>query len=361
MRAEKRKSLAKDDGSKKKKKRVNSLPGRLKQILADISTLKEGGQQLDEMFVELPPQGVYPDYYVIIENRISLAEIRTKVDNEKYNDSSEFVADFELMTKNAQQYNGKHSQIAREAGKIAAFVKKQIDEVKAEDDKEQQQVVPAEDVFRASALSLIDDLVAYRKGGRLLSEIFMVEPDRKIYPDYYKIVKKATSFKTVKKLIDDGTITSLEDLEEETRRIFSNAQLFNEEGSQVYIDSVALEKHLNKGLEKLKRTLASAAANTSSSSTGGLKLKVKMKQPAGGDKHTSHHKLRLSFKPAETDDSSVKQEADDSAEPAASAVDVVASDIQVRLFVCFGCLFFLNFFSATQRYIATKTVLLTID
>lgn len=271
------------------------------------------------MFVELPPEDVYPDYYVVIEQPVSLSEIRGKVDADEYADTASFVADFELMTKNAQQYNGKHSPIAKEASKLLAFAKKRVDEyektaataAKAEEDAGES----SEDVFRAAAHGLVDDLVNYRKGGRQLSEIFMVEPDRKVYPDYYKIVKKATSLETVRRLIDEGSISTVEQLEDEMRRIFSNAQLFNEEGSQVYVDSVALERHFNKVIDKLKKSLAAGPGQ-------GLRLKVRVK---GSDKQEAGHKLKLSLRPAD-DDAAVKHED----EPADAAASPAASDVATK-------------------------------
>jgi len=58
-----------------------------------------------EMFVDLPDRNVYPDYYSLIKNPISLNMINEKIDNDAYAEPQDFQDDFSLMFKNAKTFN----------------------------------------------------------------------------------------------------------------------------------------------------------------------------------------------------------------------------------------------------------------
>lgn len=51
---------------------------------------------------------------------------------------------------------------------------------------------------------------------RIRSEIFLIKPSRRQYPDYYEIIKNPIDMKTIKKSIETGKYTD----KEEVRAIF---------------------------------------------------------------------------------------------------------------------------------------------
>ncbi|KAH3666184.1 hypothetical protein OGAPHI_004373 [Ogataea philodendri] len=91
--------------------------------------------------------------------------------------------------------------------------------------------------------------------GRSRSELFMVAPSRKLYPDYYQIVKKAVAIKDLQKGLKNGSIVDYEMFKEKLELMFTNAKLYNEEGSVVYEDAVELEKVANEELAKVDAEL----------------------------------------------------------------------------------------------------------
>lgn len=77
--------------------------------------------------------------------------------------------------------------------------------------------------------------------GRVLSDLFLVKPSRKLYPDYYVIIKHPLAFDSVKKKIQTKSYYHIREFLEDIHLIFSNAKVYNEEGSIVYEDAKILE------------------------------------------------------------------------------------------------------------------------
>lgn len=76
---------------------------------------------------------------------------------------------------------------------------------------------------------------------RKCSEHFVVLPSKKLYPDYYKIIAKPISFDMIRKRVDREDYMSLNEFKDDFLTMFANAKLYNEEGSMVYEDAVAME------------------------------------------------------------------------------------------------------------------------
>jgi chromodomain-helicase-DNA-binding protein 7 len=80
------------------------------------------GRQIAELFLELPPKELYPDYYQIILQPISIKEIRTNT----YSTLDDFRKDFQLLVKNAQTYNAPKSQVYRDAQTLEKLFNTQL-------------------------------------------------------------------------------------------------------------------------------------------------------------------------------------------------------------------------------------------
>jgi len=73
--------------------------------------INSDGRFIAELFVELPPQEEYPDYYNIIKHPISINNIREK----HYENIQKVVEDFATMFKNARTYNLKSSMVYQDS------------------------------------------------------------------------------------------------------------------------------------------------------------------------------------------------------------------------------------------------------
>jgi protein polybromo-1 len=76
--------------------------------------------------------------------------------------------------------------------------------------------------------------------GRILSEIFMTKPSRKLYPAYYLAITRPIDLTEIKANIATNKYSTMSEFLEEINLLFKNAQTFNEEGSLIYHDSVTL-------------------------------------------------------------------------------------------------------------------------
>lgn len=85
------------------------------------------------------------------------------------------------------------------------------------------------------------NLLDYKENNRKLSDMFMVKPSKRLYPDYYVLIKHPLALDTVKKRIGNKTYTNIREFLEDLHMIFSNARIYNEEGSLVYNDATTLE------------------------------------------------------------------------------------------------------------------------
>lgn len=78
---------------------------RIKLVLKGFKKLRDSRDRLlIKHFDKLPDSKLYPDYYQIIKDPISLNEIRVKVRSRKYSNVDQFINDLDLMFANFQQY-----------------------------------------------------------------------------------------------------------------------------------------------------------------------------------------------------------------------------------------------------------------
>ena len=78
---------------------------RIKSVLKGFKKLRDSRDRLlIKHFDKLPDSKLYPDYYQVIKDPISLNEIRTKVRSRKYSNVDQFINDLDLMFANFQQY-----------------------------------------------------------------------------------------------------------------------------------------------------------------------------------------------------------------------------------------------------------------
>ncbi|KAK6455713.1 SNF2 family N-terminal domain-containing protein [Scheffersomyces xylosifermentans] len=102
------------------------------------------------------------------------------------------------------------------------------------------------DEFTAKCNAILDEIMELTaEDGHSTAEIFMKLPSRKLYPDYYKIIKRPVSINKIKKMVDQEKFNSFESFVEELRHMCLNAKTYNEEGSFVYADATQIEQLLD--------------------------------------------------------------------------------------------------------------------
>lgn len=94
--------------------------------------------------------------------------------------------------------------------------------------------------------------------GRVLSDPFMKLPSRQKLPDYYEIIKKPVDIKKILQRIEDGKYYDFAELEKEFGVLCQNAQIYNEETSLIYEDSIQLSNVFFNAKQNLFTQVSSA-------------------------------------------------------------------------------------------------------
>ncbi|KAJ1661086.1 ATP-dependent DNA helicase Snf21 [Dispira simplex] len=87
--------------------------------------------------------------------------------------------------------------------------------------------------------------------GRLRSELFLELPSKRIYPQYYIIIRKPIAMNMIRKRMRSAYYTSVEAFVEDVDLMFHNACTFNEEGSWVYVDACEMKRVFHDKLREL--------------------------------------------------------------------------------------------------------------
>ena len=112
-------------GRPRKKTNTKNLPEKLKKLVDTIKEYKDPkGRQLSIIFMKLPNQKEFPDYYEVIKRPMDLFKISTKLASNAYNSVEECQSDMVLVFDNACKFNEPDSQIYK--GNLTDFLKVSI-------------------------------------------------------------------------------------------------------------------------------------------------------------------------------------------------------------------------------------------
>ncbi|GMM37594.1 Rsc4 protein [Saccharomycopsis crataegensis] len=354
MVSKRRSSRVPDQSKKLKKPKVDDeLYDFFKSTMALAQELRDGPRLIKTQFMRLPSKKLYADYYERIKIPVSFQEIKEKINNNAYGDAKEFLADFELMSDNASEYNLKESLIAIDAANISNFVRDQVEQFLKEDvgesaekkaeakesgtrlklklnnsskTKTKEAEEPVDTNFLNKSINadlrhklqdLLEKLKNFTENDEPIADVFLEEPSRKLYPDYYTIIKKPIAINTILKGLNNkksSKYSKVENFFADMNLMWKNAQTYNEEDSLVYHFSEVLSKHFNESLCQL--------ANDEGLTIPGLSEKVDLPAPGHkkkgrSTKHTagagSSLKLKLSKSsaPMKKETKSVKDEVED--------------------------------------------------
>ena len=78
--------------------------------------------------------------------------------------------------------------------------------------------------------------------GRKRCDLFRELPDKREYPDYYRIIPLPIALSHIRKRINTHQYKTVTAFRDDVRLMFTNARTYNQEGSWVYVDAVEMEK-----------------------------------------------------------------------------------------------------------------------
>jgi ATP-dependent helicase STH1/SNF2 len=79
------------------------------------------------------------------------------------------------------------------------------------------------------------------EGKRQIIGPFMAQPNKKLYADYYIIIKNPIAMKDIEKKIKKEEYSSLSDLMQDVEALATNAKTYNEDGSMLFLDAIAIQ------------------------------------------------------------------------------------------------------------------------
>lgn len=97
-------------------------------------------------------------------------------------------------------------------------------------------------------------VIKYEIEGRVLSEPFMKLPSKRELPDYYEVIKKPLDIKKILSRIEEAKYVDFADLEKDFFQLCQNAQIYNEETSLIYEDSIVLQKIFSQAKQKISES-----------------------------------------------------------------------------------------------------------
>lgn len=258
------------------------------------------GRRLSQPFLRLLNKRCYPDYYELIKKPLSLTKTRTKIKQGYYSDIHILGRDLCLVFENAMLYNKPGSVLYADALTLRNFMLEKKDELAATEEylelrenlpkRGRQKLLKLEETGDTpkrsrnkqkeanvagevgapdtsdkkslkKKLAIMYTCVAEYKDseGRILCSMFEELPDEKEYPEYYRVIPNPIDMKTIHAKLQGMLYSTEDEFIHDFEVMFQNARHFNEETSEVYMDSVTLEK----ALKKKRRWLNHVAENKS--------------------------------------------------------------------------------------------------
>ncbi|CAL9730386.1 nuclear protein Sth1p/NPS1 [Monosporozyma unispora] len=144
--------------------------------------------------------------------------------------------------------NGK----TKSKAKSPTLVTDKIDEPKVEVKSETSETETKKHLTRKELSSMVETLVGELRNieddvdNHKRTDIFEVLPSKTDYPDYYKLIKKPVSLEKILQSAQKRSFKNIEEVKTKFDTMFSNAKFYNEEGSWVYNDAIALNEYTNK-------------------------------------------------------------------------------------------------------------------
>jgi ATP-dependent helicase STH1/SNF2 len=87
--------------------------------------------------------------------------------------------------------------------------------------------------------------------GRKRCELFREVPDRRDYPDYFRIISHPIALSQLRKRGNSNYYKNVNTFREDWRLMFNNARTYNQEGSWVYVDAEEMEKVFNAAWDRV--------------------------------------------------------------------------------------------------------------
>ncbi|XP_040576787.2 protein polybromo-1 isoform X2 [Lepeophtheirus salmonis] len=226
--------------SKKKFLSSDSKNIKMKALFDALRDYKDvKGRQLSLIFLRLPNQRDFADYYEVIKKPIDFEKISTKIKTYVYDNLEETLADFILMFDNACKFNEPDSQIYKDAltlQSLALKVAREMNETAGSVTDVAQRV---QDILNSIFIAVYNH---QDENGRSFSDSMSEIPeyDIKIVNDQ-EVKTRALSLDIIKRRLDRVLYKRLDFFQRDVFSVFERARNLSTSDSLIFEDSVELQ------------------------------------------------------------------------------------------------------------------------
>ncbi|KIK70664.1 hypothetical protein GYMLUDRAFT_973634 [Collybiopsis luxurians FD-317 M1] len=199
------------------------------------------GRSLSLQFHKQPDRELWAHYYTVIRNPIALDDIKKKIKSRQYSDLESVRQDFELCFSNAMEYNIPESQIHHDAKDLLKLANKTYRKLMHSDQGDKPPSMKRLLNSRIQKLMKRAD-----DSGRILSTMFLELPSKKLYPDYYKLIKQPRCLEAIQKQVKRKEYSSSAEFAADVELVFSNAMEYNLEHSPIWEDALILRDYFRQ-------------------------------------------------------------------------------------------------------------------
>ena len=238
------------------------------QYIYSIKDEETGKRQLCAIFMELPDQKDFPDYYELIKKPLSFNQMQDKAEKSTgshahvtgYRSWSYFKNAVNRVLKNALTYNEPGSMVALDAHRLQMLFA-EYNETKVPPERKKK---PSELIEKDPAQELADlepkpgarmsrkhgviavlrhlESLEHPESGYKLTVAFTDLPDKEDFEDYYKEIKQPVCMRQMWERATASSYTRWATFENELLRLLANAKAYNQPGTSIHEDAKTLEQ-----------------------------------------------------------------------------------------------------------------------
>lgn len=240
------------------------------------------GFDLAEPFTKVPPRRDYPDYHRIVDEPLDIVSISKRVNSKGYSTVSDMIDDIAVMLGNAAVYNPPSSVLISMAVELMTHVRAVADALEdspnsrssakkraADDSSGSLMPTKKKEKSDSSGSSKLDGFTKPRsnkhgftylmgylqqwedKEGFLPADLFAKLPSKKELPEYYTVITEPMDLKIVSGRIQGNVYKDYNMFSHDVELIFTNAQHYNEKGSEYYNAAASLLRIFRRERDKL--------------------------------------------------------------------------------------------------------------
>lgn len=172
------------------------------KLLAEVMRARTNKRKLRDAFLQLPTEEEAPGYLNAVTQPMTITMVANKISAHGYSSLAQCIQELELVFDNALNFYPAGSTISRDA----ATLRELVGQVAGDHQTTATTSMVSGPPMQAAVYSLVEPIMqaimAVRTNRRKVHEPFLELPDRKVFSDYYKVIKKPRSLLEIRAALD---------------------------------------------------------------------------------------------------------------------------------------------------------------